>query len=501
MAGPIVRQGIISLGIEIATPKLSASPAIAAVVQQQKAIATTAQQVTRAVEAESASVRTSSAVIADGATTASQLHAANLQVARGYQQAAMGAMLLVRGFALLGAGQSESVSRGIRLVAQVQGLIDVSRGAIRFSQGLATAYAAQAAAATAAGAATGRFALSVKAVQVAIGPVGWGLIAVAGVIKAFTWLWDKATVSQEEATEAAREYYREVDKLNRLAALEVEQRKYSNEALVERARYLDTLAEKEKVLRSEAMSRGAIVDKVAQGVAGRWTADPDEASRSLESDLAMLEHQKELYGGLLDLQEEKRRQKEQETANQIELIRLRERELKQAQEAVKREEDLARSQRARLGLMTAGEGRRLERAFAAQQAGTATVKQAELLGKAGYSRLSEDAAERLLTVAERRMAEVMRKAEEKLRGEGLDSAREEQRRREAALSEATGGKSASDAIAALEVEKDQAVNAARDMATEFKAIMREVITEIGKLRGGLSRQRDAARNARAAWGA
>jgi hypothetical protein len=362
------------------------------------------------------------------------------------------------------------------------------------SLALSRAHIAQAAAEGVAAGATNYLTGAMVALEAAAAPLIVPLAIIVGLAKAVEYAYDALTASTRRKTEAI-EKAKAIDDGAALALEHLNERvKIANDGLLDRINYLDTAAQKEKALRDVLAKRAEAEQYVADvhQIIAKEHLGPQAAAGELEGALEKLNLQRAAAEKLLDLTKENAREKEQSNKSLIEAVQLRERELRTAQDLLKTEKEKDQTLRASIGMLNAGERKQLKRAVEDAEQGKVTKRDAEILQKFGgapgkaesekfFSKLDEGIAGRL----------------EKLIGDPFKEAQKAFVKAAEALSEKTGGKTATDKVHELERENDELVKTVNDGKQQLNSLVRGLIDEILKLRGEISLQKQGAAVARA----
>ena len=539
MAGPIVRSGRVILGVELQAAKLNASPvtdalvasqkkaagatrgvAVAAeeystslgaqaaaeakvealeeqrlaslplIAQEQRTQAKLAQALAEAVNAEAASVANAGAVSAAAAAKTHALDAANVKLAQSYQKAALGGLQVVRGMALLGGSENENIAVALKHVFVIQGLIDISSGLIKVQKNLAAAYKAQAAAAGVAAVSTAGAAAAGKALVVALLPIAEAAAAIYLVVEAIDYFVE----TESEATAAAEAHQKVIQQSVELYKVANEKIEIVASAELKRAGYMRKLEDREAALTKLAAGRAAAqahADSVLRAV-GRDHLAPEFNQEALRGAAVELQNQIDIQEALLDTNREKADAAKDEIDSQIKLIELRERELTQAKDALRLEEEKQRSLRASIGLLTPADQRKLESAIAAVQAGTATPKQlrdVQAFGGVPGEAIATTLAEPL----GKALADTLEKLAMRITGEASPSiaALEAKHAAEEREMAATGGKTAESALREFQEARDKVEREAADTADAIYTVLRGLSHKLEKLEIEIAFQKQA----------
>ncbi|BBO31959.1 hypothetical protein [Lacipirellula parvula] len=541
MSGPIVREGRIILGVELAMPKLNASPINSALADQQKSIAkaasdaaTVSQKATAAIGTQSAavekqasawdknvdalskagkaqqqtnawmndvdaavkeatdSIEAKSAAEQAAKDKAEKLAKANIELVDSSVKAAKGAMQMARGFALLAGSEDESIAAAVKHVFFIQGLLDVADGAVKVQKALAKAYAASAAAAAASAGATSSLTVAVNALNMTVAKNPY-LIVGAVALWAVVEVYNALTTSTSEAAAAEQRYQDAISKSVADREAYIEQLRIMNDAQLERIGYLDTAAQKEEALnKARGQNTGAITTgAIDTARSGRF--DPAENVAMLEEAVAAVEHEKAVTKVLLDLEKDQAEVAAKKIDDQIQLIELRERELKQSKDALKAEEEKSRAIRAQIGALNGGEQARLRKLLEAANNGDLTRQQALQLQKLG-GQAGQDIAAVFLAKLDQGLGALAQKTRAKVTGEDpMAVAQAEMQRRRQAEMQATGGKPPEQAISDLQQMRQDIELEADNVSRALTKTLRELVERIQRLETEASQQRRAAR--------
>jgi hypothetical protein len=454
-----------------------------------------------AVELEAASVAKSGTANQQAAADLEKLAAASIQASHHFKEASFRALQMARGIALIAAGSSNALAEYLPYILVVEGSIQVLRGAVGISKALATGHLLQAGAAVVAAAATGGLAAAVLVLQAAMGPVALALAALAVIAGGLVFIYNQLTESEQEAADKAAAHQKIVEEAAGALASANERVQIALDSELERIANLDTLVEKESAYRNMLLSRAeaeALAAQAAKDAAG--ASAPELAEQSLAAAIGLLDQQKSAAEALIGIEQEQAAAAKEKIKDQIELVKLRDRELSQARDALKAEEDKARAIRASLGALNQGEQSRLRRLLEAANSGELSRNQALQLSKLG-GQAGQDIAEVFLAKMDRGLGELAEKTRAKVTGEDPRAqAQANFQQSQAALNEATGGQSAEAKIASLRQQLDEQNDLLQEHGDATRDLIRGLIDDIRQLQQERSRQQQGARAARGAKG-
>jgi hypothetical protein len=167
---------------QVAVSKNATSQITAHLAQQQAAQKQAAQSASAASQQVAASSQRASAATSQSFDQAvGKINSSNAAMQSGFNQSTDGVLKLGRGFAMLGISGEDDVKKILEVLMRVQGVIDVTRGAIELYQGITSgvrAYRSAVVAATAAETALG--VARARSAAAGVGAAGAGGAAIAG---------------------------------------------------------------------------------------------------------------------------------------------------------------------------------------------------------------------------------------------------------------------------------------------------------------------------------
>lgn len=481
----VIRNAIIKLGIKVDSPTLKV-PGGAEAVKQQEALAEATKQVsaaqataaqqtaTQAAATASATQKTIAFAAAEGtATTELELQAravaeVNMENARldaAYLRLAASSMGVVKGAAFLVTGYSDSLSALLPYLVATQGLHSILTNLSSAKLALVAATKAEAVANGILAASLVGVRSAIQALDASLGPVGWLVLLVSAAIYSVNRAYRAFVPSQDDVNERLEEQRQKQSEANQ--ALEEARERFDivNDAMFEHIDLLESTSEK--------------AAKLQAILAGGVSEDPSLRLRAGREQLKLLDEEK--------------RSLEKQKQDRIELIQLRDRELKTAQDALKTEQDKDRALRASIGALSAGEQRRLGKLTTKLEQGeTLSKREAIDLQKLGGN-AGQQIGEKFLATLDQGLGQRL----EKLTGDPLAKRQAEFEQRQKAFNATTGGATAEDAIASVNALNDAAIQALDATKTAIVAKLHELIDEVMQQKLEQSQQRSAARAANA----
>lgn len=469
-----------------ATEAASKAAAEATQVTNQTAAAkrvesTTAQDDLEARKAEAAAIIAETQARLDAITAAQKEAALDEEIARASvnrerayirmeaAQARVGssALTVAKGFLFMAAGQSESLNKLLPFMFALEGVKQVANGVATMQSAIAAAMAAEAAAAGAAATSTSRLAIAFNALKASLGPIAIAAGLVFVIFNRLQAIYRHFVPTQDEVNDRLEKQRALQDAANQSLDEARERYKILADAELERIELLQSQAEKSAALMQAFRGLGNASDPEHQARAGR---------------------------DLLKILDDQRQAVDKQKRDAIELIHLRERELKTAQEALKSEQEKATATRASIGALDAGEKRRLEKLTSkVESGGTLTQKEAIDLKKLG-GEAGQKIGEKFLAEMDKGLGQRL----EKLIGDPLAKAQAEFERRQQSFNKVTGGRSADDAVAAVNEFGDSMAQSIDAVKVAITDKLRELIDAIRDEKLETSRQQSAQRAARAA---
>jgi hypothetical protein len=506
-----IRNAIIKLGIQLTTPDLKLPSLEPAIKQQEKlaeAIKATEAATAKAAESSQTSTESTAAEVdavakSAGAANAAEkatikLEVAKLRASKASDRLAESSLGVAKGFVLLAAGTSGSLSTILPYAFAIEGLIGLTKSLNALNDARAAAFIATAKAEGLAAAATVGITNATRAFLASIGPVGWVLIAAAAAAFALSKAYDALTTSDDEAAEASAKHRAEIDAtVSAMEALNEQSRIHVDSALAQ-IDHLDTLAEKQKALAAAVRSRANIEMAVERAKLAASGMDPSEGATLLDEQNALLNFQVQTHDKLINAAREENEEKRKAVKSQIDLVKEKEKELIAARKTLEVEESKRNSLAASLGLLTKGEQRKLEKARAAAESGTASRSQLLDLQRFGGD-VGQAIAEKLAAPLGTAMRDALEGTGKKLGiADPRGKAQAEFNAAQAASAKANGGKATAAALADLQQENDALVAGFTELQKTNNEMIRFLLQEQKTLQQEVSRQKQAAQAANAA---
>lgn len=480
----VIRNAVIKLAIQLQTPSLNL-PDLGATIKQQEDLAKATQAVTAANQTAAAAAaqaaketitaaQSATSRVAAEAQTISALESQakavaavaseNAKLDAAYLRLASSSIGVVKGAAFIAAGYSDSLNAVLPYMFAVQGLHTITTQLSSAKLAYVAIIKAETVANGVLAASMVGVATAIKAIDAALGPIGWLLLAASAAIYSVHKAYRTLIPSQEEVNKQLEEQRQKQEAANQ--ALDDARQRYDIivDAQMQHIDLLKTEGEKSQAL-FQAMN------------------DP-----SLTADQRLSAARKEL-----DILDKGRQNLEKQKRDRIELINLRDRELKTAQQALKVEQDKDQALRASIGALNAGEKKKLDKLTTkVESGGTLTQKEAidfqKLGGEAG-----QKIGEKFLAQLDGGLGQRL----EKLIGDPLSKAQAEFARRQQALNKETRGASAEDAIKSVNELNDELVRGLDAVTDVVRDKLHELIEAVKAQQLEQSRQRSAARAANA----
>jgi len=416
---------------------------------------------------------------------------ANERLAASYVKVGHATLGVAKGVAFMAAGQSDALSKALPYLFMLEGMYAVSKNLEKAKKELAKAEALYTAATAAGATATGRLAAATTLLYASVAPLLLPLAAIAVIIGGLISIYDSLTESTEEAAEAEKKHREQVESGTAALSAANERRKIALDSDLDRIDNLSTLAEKEDALREKLQSRGQTEAEVeALRKSAAKSGEPEFADQMLQAAVDHVNSQRAAAEKLLDVEREQLEAGKKKNDDLIETIKLRQREVDKAREALKVEQDKSRTLRAGIGALSVGERRGLERAVGSAEAGTLTAKQAKILQERG-GEAGQTIAEKFFEKLDQGLGSRL----EKIIGDPLKKAQDELERRQKLLGDSTGGQTAAAKIRELEQTNEELTAAFNEMQGELLEKVRFFIDELKGLQIEQSKQRQAAQAA------
>lgn len=393
---------------------------------------------------------------------------ATQQADAAYLRAGAAAINFGRGAAFIAAGSSEAVEKLLPMMFAIEGTARAAQAAATMHAALTAAYKAEAIAAGTAAVATSRLATAGKVLAAVLNPV----VIAAGLVY----------VIYNRLNSIYRHFVPTQDEVNKRLEDEKRLRDAANQALDDARQRYEMIAAAKLEHIDLTQNESQKLQELTKYALGSEFLAPREQLQAARQAL-----------GILDSYQQKQQQLNR---NMLELVKLRERDLKTAQDALKVAQDKDLSERAHIGALTTGEQKRLGKLTDKLESGQQLTKREALeLQKLGGD-AGQKIGEKFLATLDGGLGQRL----EKLAGDPVGKAQAEFERKQAAFNKTAGGKTADQAVQAIN-DLDETISKSIDAVKEtFTAKMHEFTDAILQQQLQQSRQQSAARAENAATG-